>query len=239
MKTLMLLFIAGLLAITTKAQTILMEENVNQDTLPKTFGPNLKHYLHSYLSYGLVIGQPKDKGMDVKPGNSSELVWGIRYKNRLSNFLAIGAELNYGIQYFALKQDSSKIFPNNILHKKERFSFNNIGLSGYFRVNFDKKRGNVIGKYMDIGGYANWAFLTKHYTKDANADPETAGSKFVEVTNSRLTYAHPFNYGTTVRVGYKSLALYGKYRISNLFDPNHGFPEPPKFMLGIELGTIN
>ncbi|MBL4623733.1 MAG: hypothetical protein JKY42_01110 [Flavobacteriales bacterium] len=218
-------------------QTVLLEQHVDEDTTRENYGPNLKHYMYTAIRYGLVSGSSDVVGLPVKYGNASEITWGIKYKNRLSDLFSWGLGINYSAQYFPLKQDSSKIYPNSILHDKERFTFNNLGADLFARINFDNRRGNVIGTYIDLGGYLDWVFLTKYYTKDKN--PAGSMSKNTEVTQTGLTTTHNFNYGATAKIGYKSIALVAKYRFSDIFISRYDIPEFPRFIFGIEIATIN
>ena len=220
-------------------QNILLEEIVDADTVPQKFGPNQKNYTHSFLGYGLILGSSEGKGMDVKAGNSNEFITGFRYKRKITNWYAVGLEIAYGVASFHLRQNDEKIYPDTVLHDKEKISLNNFGIQLYQRFNFDK-RGNIIGKYMDVGGYFDWAFLVKHYTKDKHDKPsQHGGAKSTEVTQSGLIYTQPYNYGVSFRVGYNAIAVFGKYRLSDLFKPHHNLPELPRITVGLELGILN
>lgn len=233
----LLIVLLMLISFGIKAQTVLLEQHVDEDTLKENYGPNLKHFMYTYISYGLVAGSSGKAGLPVKYGSAGEIVWGFRYKHKLSEIFSCGLGLNYSAQYYPLKQDSSKVYPTNVHHKKERYAFNNIGADLFARINFDKKRGNMVGTYLDLGGTLDWPFLLKHYTKVQN--PSGSASKYTETTNTGLFYANPVNYGASIKFGYKSIAVYAKYRISDVFKASYGIPELPRFLFGIELGTIN
>ena len=219
------------------AQTVLLEQHVDEDTTHENYGPNLQHYLYTTVGYGFLAGKSEKSGIPVKYGSAGEVILGGKYKSRLNNVFSLGLGMNYSTSFFPLKQDSSKIYPDKVLHDKERFTFNNLGGDIFARINFDKRRGNVIGSYIDIVGYIDWVFLTKYSTKDKNLSG--ALSKAKKVTNIGLVTTHNFNYGTSIKLGYKSVALVAKYRISDMFISRYAIPEFPRFMFGIEIGTIN
>ena len=84
-----------------KAQTVLLEEDVNSDTIKKTVGPNLRNYHHLYISYGMMADK-SEKGADINYGKSSTLEVGYRYKLRVTNHYAIGTDLWWGLNSFNL-----------------------------------------------------------------------------------------------------------------------------------------
>lgn len=224
------------------AQTVLLEQDVNADTVPPSSGPNMKNYTHSYFRYGFVAGQPDSAGADIKPGYSNEFAFGVRYKRRITNFYSLGFDVFYNNINYHLKQDSSKIFPNPVLHKKEKLAYNNFGIELYNRINFGK-RGNIIGNFVDIGGYGEWGFSIKHFYRDELAVAQT-GASMIEVTNKRLLYTNNLNYGAVVRIGINRYAFYGKYRVSDIIKSGYlsqtglNYPEFPRIIVGIEIGLL-
>ena len=219
------------------AQTVLLEQHVDNDTTHENYGPNLRHYVYTTVGYGFVAGQSEKSGFPVKYGRAGEIRLTGKYKNRLNDIFSWGFGVHYSTMFFPLKQDSAKKYPDKLLHDKERFTFNNLGGEIFARINFDKRRGNIIGSYIDIGGYIDWVFLTKHYIKDKNLSGSL--SKTTEVTNTGLITTHNFNHGISLKLGYKSIALVAKYRISDMFISRYAIPEFPRFMFGIEIGMIN
>ena len=150
------------------SQTVLLEKDVNADTIPKTGGPNLQHFSHFYFGYGLVLGADA-VGSEIRYGSSTDFAYGYRYKRKLSEFYAVGFDVFYHSTTFHLKQDSTKVLPNNILHdekgEKEKLTFHNLSLGLYNRFNFGK-RGNYIGNFLDLGARIDWPFSVVYFTKD-------------------------------------------------------------------------
>lgn len=225
------------------SQTILMEEDVNADTLPPTFGPNLKNFVHSYFRYGFVAGKSEGAGAEIIPGLSNEFSFGIRYKRKMNNFYALGFDVFYNKINYRLKQISSKVFPDTLHnHIAEKFFYNNFGLEIYNRFNFGK-RGNILGNFLDLGGYGEWGFSIKHFFKD-DLDTAQTGAKMREITNKKLLYANNLNYGATLRFGMNRFILYGKYRLSDIFKANYlaenklKYPELPRLIVGLEIGLV-
>ncbi len=243
-KYLFVLFFLGFFSIyfSSTAQTILLQEDVIADTMPILTGPNMKNYTHTYSGYGFLLGNSEGKGAEIKPGISNEFIFGVRYKRRICNFYSLGFNVYYSSLNFQFKQDSSKIFPNPVLHDKEKLAYNNAGIELYNRINFGK-RGNIIGNFFDFGGYGEWGFNIRHYYRD-NFSVAIAGASAVEVKNRGLLYTNKVNYGAAVRVGINRYVIYGKYRFSDLFNKGYlektglTYPELPRLILGLEIGLF-
>lgn len=224
------------------SQTVLLEQDVNADTVPPSSGPNMKSYTHSYFRYGFVVGKSDSAGTEVLPGYSNEFSFGIRHKRKLCNFYSLGFDVFYNNVNFNLKQDSSKLFPNPVLHKKEKLSYNNLGLEIFNRFNIGK-RGNVLGNFVDIAGYGEWGFSIKHSYRDKLSIAQ-AGASVRDVTNKGLLYANNLNYGGIVRLGINRYVIYGKYRLSDIFidsylkDTGLQYSEFPRFIVGVEIGLL-
>jgi len=220
----------------SNAQTVLLEENVEKDTITPKWGQNYKNYQHFYIDYGFLVDQPEKKGADIKYGNTHTFSIGYRYKRRLCNFYAIGFDLSYYRFTYNLKQDSNKILPNTLQHNKEKLIFNNLSLELYNRFNIGR-RGNLIGKFIDIGVYGNWAYGIKHFYRDelSNANPNNHAN-IVEVTNKNLDYMENINYGLRARVGINRYTISANYRLSNFFKEKYNYPELPRLSIGLQIG---
>lgn len=218
------------------AQTVLLHEDVNNDTIKSDFGPNLKRFNHFYMGYGLVLGPSTGAGADILFGKSSNFTFGYRVKRKLSNTLAVGWELNYNTTSFRLKQDSLKIFPHTLLHEKEVFFSHAFQLQLYARLNFGK-RGNYVGNFIDIGGWGQWDFSYRHFYRDMPFFLGSYNAQVVEVTNKKLLYTQPLNYGLGFRAGANRFVIYAQYRLSNIFDnvlfPT--YPELPRLVVGLQI----
>jgi len=230
-----LLMVACLISFACKAQTVMLEQDVIKDTIPDKTGPNLKSFKHFCIGYGFVFGESEGSGATVKSFGSSDFQLGFRYKRRVSNFYALGYEITYRVTAYKLKQDSSKRFPNKILHEKEKFSQNNLGLSLYNRFNFGK-RGNYVGNFIDIGAYGDWAFSSVVQTKDSYGVANAYGARFIEQTHGNLIFVNPFNYGGLFRLGFNRYVLFATYRLSDLFKAKYNYPELPRITAGVQFG---
>ena len=218
---------------TIHAQTIMLAQDVNKDTIIPTKGANRKNFTHSYIGYGFVIGKSDNEGIKTNFG-SGEFIFGIRYKRKISNFYSCGFDINYNSKLYKIKQDSMKIFPNNVLHTKEKLVFHNIGLVLYNRFNFGK-RGDYVGNFIDVGAYTDWGFNSQYVTYDKYAVVNAVSASNTKQIHSGLTYLNPINYGITARLGFNKFVLSASYRLSEIFETSYIYPELPRLILGVQL----
>jgi len=223
-----LLFIIALMQISF-SQDVLFNETVNSDSVIETKGPNLKHYKHAYLGFGFAAMQSENKSSNIELGQSSNFIFGYRNKLKISNFYAIGYDVSYNLSWYRLSQTKDKLTPDAFQSDKERLTFHNLELSVYNRFNFGK-RGNIIGKFIDIGAYADWTFLCSHFFKN-----EIAGNVY-KTKITHLKYYEPFNYGVLARFGINRYVVYANYRLSDLFKSSYNYAELPRLTVGVQIG---
>ena len=229
MKKYIFILLFGSIAITGFSQTVLLHEDVKDTVLGKR-GPNLKNFSHFYFGIGFIAGKPDSTGSDINSLRSVNVVFGYRYKLKICNFYSIGYDIAYNSYSYFLKQNSTKITPDTVLHEKEKLNFGNLGLSLYMRFNFGR-RGNHIGKFVDIGGYGDWTFNAVNFTKDKNSNGNIVKSRI-----SNLHYFNSTNYGLMARIGFNRYVIYGNYRLSDIFKSSCNFSELPRLTIGLQIG---
>jgi len=234
MKKYYVIAILLLITLTTSAQAVLLEQNVNNDTIKKTEGPNLKNYHHFYLTYGFMVDKA-EKGADINYGNSSHFDIGYRYKLKVTNHYAVGTDLWWSFYSYNLKQSKTKVLPDTLLNDKEKLNFNNISLGLYNRINFGK-RGNHIGNFLDIGAFGQYTFKLVHYTKN-----KMPNDNIVETYTKRLKYYNPLNWGLMARIGFNRYIITASYRMSDYFKSSYlylgsKYPELSRLSIGAQIG---
>jgi len=214
-----------------KAQEVLLHEEVTADTVTPTFGPNYRNFLHSFMAYGAVFGGTEGGGTAIRYGNSGDFLFGVRYKYRVSNFFSWGAEAYYRALFYSIKQDSTKTFPDTLINDKERLTFHNLSAGLYLRFNFERKRGNRVGNFLDLGGYGEWTFRLTQFTRNKLPD-----GKVVRTHITGLNYYNAFNYGAMARLGFNRLIFFASWRFSDLFKSSKNLPELPRLTVGVQVG---
>lgn len=219
------------LSISAFSQEILLKQDVKADTVRPSFGPNLKNYLHGYLGLGFPFFT-NEAVKYTKPGLSIDINGGIRYKRKITNYVAVGLDLGLYLDAYKLKQSKEKVVPDTVSNDKEKLQFSSVSSSAFVRINVGR-RGNYMGNYLDLGAYGSWNYIKKHKAVNENAEGEK-----VKVLTSRLHYIEDFSYGFLSRLGNGRYALTAHYRISDLFKARYSMPELPRLMIGFEFGLF-
>ena len=234
-KKLQLLLCLLVLSVQGYAQSILLEQDVNKDTIVKTFGPNLKNFSHFYYGFGALSSPVEGKGLELNYLLSNEFSLGLRYKRKVNNVYSFGGDLNCAIQSYNITQNNQKTFPDGIVHKKQRLVTRNFGLEFYNRLNFGK-RGNYIGNFIDVLAFGQWDFFPTTVTFDTFKTENGILAGKTKQIQSKLSYINPINYGIGARIGFNKFVFYGSYRLSNMFYNSFHFPEVPRLIVGLQLG---
>jgi len=227
------------------AQDILLEQDVNADTIVSDIGPNKKKFQHFYIGLGFSVS-PDSAGSRINYGKSFDFTVGYRVKRRVNNWYAWGLDMAYHLNSYSLKQGPGKVLPNDSLHDNERLKLNNVELGFYNRFNFGK-RGNQIGNFVDVGIRCDVPFVASLITED---ELELAGNnngRQIKTKTANLRFIEDYNYSGYFRLGFDKFVITTTYRLSPLFikDPNlyakydtglSSYPELPIINVGVEIG---
>ena len=214
------------------AQTVILQVDRGNDSIPATHGPNLKKFVHFFMCVGFVAGGD-EAGARIKYFNSMEYSIGARWKYKISNVYSIGQEWKLNNSIYKLKQDPGKMLPDTFLNDAERLQLYALQVGFYNRFNFDPKRGNFLGNYLDIGIRGEWDYAISHIIKNELPD----GSK-IKSSITSLPYTNSFNYSVFGRVGLNKVLFYASYRLSDLFKSKYDYPELPRLTAGVELSIF-
>ncbi|GAA3961217.1 hypothetical protein GCM10022407_05140 [Hymenobacter antarcticus] len=213
---------------------MLVQANVADDTVKTTFGPNRRYFGHVYLGYGLVAG-PAGTGAAVHYGGASaEVRGGGRFKMRFSQTVAVNLDLGYSYLRYELEQNGQKRIPTPALHRREGLGLHQIYSEISLRLNAGR-RGNSVGRYVDLLAGGSWVAATRHVTEDAPAP----GISRVETTEYGLPYLRRWTGNVGTRLGIDRYALAARYRLSPAFGPAYvAWPELPRWVVGLEIGLF-
>ena len=217
-----------------QAQQVLVQGNVADDTVKTRFGPNRRYFGHLYFGYGLVAG-PAGQGAALRYGpRSAEVRGGGRLKFRLNPTLALNLDLGYAYLRYNLAQNDQKAVPSPALHKNESLSLHQVTSEVSLRLNYGR-RGNAVGRYVDLLMGGNWAAATSHTTED---EP-MPGIGSVETTERGLPYLRRWAGSVGGRAGIDRYALAARYRLSPAFGAGYSaWPELPRWVCGLEIGLF-
>ena len=220
------------------AQEYILRQFPKLDTIPKTEGPNRKDYYASYYSFGYLFGSTDSSASDVLWSKSFWFAIGGRYKNKRTEFFNTGVDYQLEVQNFRIAQTNKKYFADTLIHKKAKYVQYSMSLSYFLRFNLTK-RGNHLGKYIDLFGMFTYAPFNRYAVFDKiNA---SSGSKLEKKVYSKLQFAENFYYRVGVRYGISIFQIVAFYRPDNLFKRKSDFPyaELPRFGAGIMLDIGN
>jgi len=213
------------------AQEILLEQNVKADSIRPSRGQNLKNFTHFYIGFGFPMHTNEDVTY-TKFGSSISFDFGIRYKRKLTSFLASGFDLGIGVSTYNLSQDVPKTVPDSVSNDKEKFRISTLSPSVYLRFNVGR-RGNYVGNFLDLGAYGSWNMRKLHFTINKNEFDEK-----VRVETTRLGYMENLSYGFLARTGSNRYVVTAKYRMSDIFKSSYAIPELPRLTIGVEVGLF-
>lgn len=217
-----------------QAQQVLVKANVAEDTVKNKFGPNRRYFGHAYVSYGLLAGAA-GQGAELDHGlRSAELRVGGRLKFRFSQALALNLDLGYGYLRYQLSQNPTKLVPSPALHRRESLGLHQLYSEVSVRLNAGR-RGNSVGRYLDLLAGGGWVAATNHATEDEPGP----GIGSVETTEHGLPYLRRWTSGVGARLGVDRYALTGRYRLSSVFGPGYEqWPDLPRWVVGLEIGLF-
>ena len=192
------------------------------------------HFDETYVGVGLATSASfnGDDYIGVDNGRSVNITVGARDFYRFSKSMAIGIQyqlsaLSYRLSNAAadgllvgapapLPIDQSSI-------RKEYFKTGNYGLALVFRFIPIEKT------FIDLSVYGDYAFIKKYEVKYYSAHHHRIRKNF------RDGYRfEPFAFGTQITVGYDGLAVFVKYRFSDMFTDTITSNEPPRMHIGIQ-----
>ena len=231
---LMLCWLSLLASHPAPAQQVLLQTNVATDTIPPRTGPNRPWFGHVYLGYAPAVG-PSALGVKYGPGSAETLVGG-RLKRRLTGGLALCADLRYGYLRYQLDPDARHPAPfRTDPEADQHLAYHQAQGELSLRLNPGRRRGNVLGRYLDVLAYGGYALGTTY----AAEQPAPGGGR-QEVAVHQPPYLTRWLGGVGLRVGSNSLALVGRYRLSDaLRSPAPlALPELPRFTVGFELSWL-
>lgn len=236
---LILLSLVSFCYLQVAGQTIEEDRDVEQQQAQLEEGPNTKYYQHGFFQLGSILNIDAHDSAQVSP-NFGFFAYGSRGKLKITSWFAIGWDLKYTFQQYNIKQgDENALADRKFI--SQRFDRHSVDAGAHLRFNIDK-RGNTLGKYVDVGvcGGLGFANRMKFAAKDT-ASAATQGSERQKTVLKRLQYVEPFHYGLQARVGFNRVGVSAYYRLSDLFkkvDYLHGgqpYPELPRLSLAFEI----
>lgn len=227
------LLLSFFLSINTQSycQTIrIREDSVQyQKHLNPKWGRNYSNMVIPIIQFNWA-SFPQNKGAEIIPGQSFNFRLGAAYKRKINQWFSLGAQIQYSNENFYLQQDSLKIVPDTILNQSEWFNLQNIVTGFYLRFNFDVKRGNRYGIFLETGINHVLIAGTFHSRKNKLPSGETEHIKLSGLNYFQMNYGEVFG-----KIGWQNVSFVCTLRFTPVFKKSSGFPDLPSVKMGFEL----
>lgn len=234
-----LCMIALLFAVQSSAQTTVFErdQGIFKSQHAKL---NATYFQEGYLAYGLALPIHESDSAQTK-FPSALIAYGTRGIVKINPRFSGIWGLEYNRKTYSIAQDSLRNqFSPGQVHKKERFTWNNFRLSAGFRIQLNKvgyKRGNFVMFLADLE-YGAW--VNKLIVRE---DPAamSQGSEEQEYRFKKLGYVERFQSNLSCRLGFNSVALFARYRMTSLWKANENvnggrpYDELGRWLIGVDL----
>jgi hypothetical protein len=226
------------------AQRTLLQRDVKKQVERNdngNFGPNDRFYQSGVfgLSWTMPINTNDSLGV-TNSLQSNQITCGNRYKLKLNEYFALGADIVYMRQGFRIKQDSINLLSPGHIHKKQRLAFHNLAVGGHLRINF-QKRGDYLGSYVDLGAELHWVMAERLLTVDTVDPALNQGAKLLRVNKGQLDFTRDIQHYAVARFGLNKILLSARYRFSDIFSASENInggnllPELPRLSIGLEM----
>jgi hypothetical protein len=224
------------------SQINLLHKQPYQQLNKEDEGPNTRNWWSSYLQFGFLVPIANQDSLGVKE-NFSNMMFetGWRYKFKMNEFLSTGLDFGYNYQEFNIRQSANKnLLSLNIQNDKQLIRMHAITAGGYIRINFGK-RGNIVGKYLDIAGNIQYSFRDEMLIRNEVEPSVGIPSETVKNVFIHLPFVRDVHYFGTARFGWNFVSIFAKYRLSEFFSPvtylngDRTLPNLPSLQVGIEI----
>lgn len=219
------------------AQKVLIEEQPDINKTATNWGPNRKHFIQTTAYTGIFLPVGENL-LNLKTAQSQS--WGItiQYKRRFSQVFSLVAGATYNSDRFSFDTNQASFINSSQEYSKEYLKLQTVGYNERIRLNLNRRRGNHLGKYIDIGFFSEFLVASKHIgiiPGDENID----NFKSVKTTESGLNYLQPFHYGIIVQFGINNISLYYKGKLTEWFSDTTIAGILPAHQIGINYAIVN
>lgn len=198
----------------SSTEFVWIKENSTNDDKTSTYGVNAIHYVYPYLQWGFML--PLESTSQIILGKTQNFTIGVGYKGNVSKWYALGGSIAYTYNSYRIKENPNIRYFHSIPEIKEKVKVNMLSMDIYQRFRLFPGELLGFGCYIDMGVYGGWNFANYHISV-LKADQK---NELVIRRKSKIkgdSFIPPLQWGVNVRFGYGLLAVYGRYRISDLF----------------------
>lgn len=213
-------------------QEVILFEQMQSPNDRKKFCKNCQFFAHPTLSSRFYSTLNKEKEIKVRLYSSSSYTFGVRSIFKISQYIATGIDLNFDRTRFSIDQNSENDLIDTIETTKHNIYFFSLASGLFLRFNFDRRRGNYIGHFIDLGYRGGVNFLAQRMI----AGKLNNGMKY------RLWYRqfediNPYQRAFYLRFGLNNISIILQYQQTRWLDWNKE-KNFPNFSAGLEFGIL-
>jgi len=228
MKKLIIIIIVVTSSFIAKSQEVLLDQYVYSDSVRGNWGQNKSHWMHFYGAFGFITPINQSTWSPIYFGKASNWEFGLRYKKRITNWLAVGGNISYDFFNYRMEQTAEKTFPDKQFYDKQKVLIHNFSMQPFIRINYGR-RGNKIGNYVDFGFFYNAIMSSREKQLGT-----PAGMDKVIIKNP--AYMPGDYYGFFTNIGFGKFAIYAKYQYSGIIKGDTRYADLPPVTIGLQLG---
>jgi hypothetical protein len=230
MKIKLLVFFLVVCFHTNYAQKYLLEKDVNQDTITPEFGRHRKFEFTAYLGFALAAGNSVNKPPSpISYSKSLQFREGISFRVKLSKRFALGTFVEYSHENYRLTNPIYGDSSNFSVTKWTKQIHNNLLFGVFGRLNLKQNR-----TYLDLGTYYSFDASPRIQTM---VRPLNAPYDYTKTTYFKPNILNRNNYGLEARLIFAQLGVYGRYRVTSLYNSKNY--DLPKWMVGMLVSIGN
>ncbi|CAG0979991.1 MAG: hypothetical protein HND27_08415 [Bacteroidetes bacterium] len=233
--TIFFLFLSVITHIAAQEFPLPFPEVKEERTADTSKGVSGKNFIYLYMGLGMIVGKSEGMGSDILYGHSTNFAMGLRFFHHFNKFYRMGVDLGHDGYSYRLKQDSTKILPNNQLHNRERIVINNLNVTFVNRLTIGKATKGM-GTFIDVGGFAGWTHTSINFTQNDHIIANAANATKTQTYHRGLVFVEDYQYGITAGFGRNFFRIVAKYRLSDNFKSQFIYSELPRITVGLELG---
>jgi len=198
------------------------------------------------------IFEPKDYSNgfnEVSPNNRVLYSWGLNINNSESNqisetgsnyfdvryqynipllkklFITIGCGYNWNA--FNLKNSINSFYVDSLFHEKIKLRFQNI--TSVIGVRFQNNKYDNVSWFLEVN-FLNDYLIKSNYLTWGELDGMKYKNKF-----SKLSFVNQYQNGLEIRLGYKNISLFSRYRLSTLLKGSNEEIDMPNLTFGLQV----
>lgn len=210
-----------ILSVTIYAQDYVVDESFT----PENYGSESNPYNRLLYSWGMNFNELDLK--EIKPQGSNYFDMRYQYNLKLYKGVYFVSGFGYSWNAFNLLNENQSLYSDSIYHKKRKFRFQYITSNIGLRLQSHESPDESI--YLEASIYGEALMRSVYVTWD-EIDGMNHKAKL-----SKLDFINKYNYGGEIRIGFKNLSIFSKYRSSPLINNTLIGNELPRLTIGIQL----